>query len=255
MKLKPIVAFWAAAAIGSVAAADFTDTAQVISSSPIYEKVTDPKQECWTETANAPAQPSQERGMAAPILGGVAGAILGSQVGQGRGRDAAAATGAVVGTVAGDRVANPNSPGSTTGAVVGGIAGAILGTQVGSGSGRTAATAAGAVAGTMIGDRVGSPGASAPQPASVQRCRTVETTRDVLKGYRVVYRYGGRDIETTLPYDPGNAVRVAVSAIDAAQTSGAPQPAVQPTAPASAPTQSAPRYPDTRPNAGGGHRH
>lgn len=198
--------------------------------------------------------------MAAPILGGVAGAILGSQVGQGRGRDAAAATGAVAGTVTGDRIANPNSPGSTTGAVVGGVAGAILGNQVGSGSGRTAATAAGAVAGAMIGDRVASHGALSPQPAQIQRCRTIETTHDALKGYRVVYRYNGRDIATTLPYDPGPTVKVGVGVIYSGPDTTA-QPATQPAASAadtphgSSSTQSG-RYPDARSGGrGSNHRH
>ncbi|MBI4290795.1 MAG: glycine zipper 2TM domain-containing protein [Betaproteobacteria bacterium] len=146
-------------------------------------------------------------------MGGAAGALLGSQVGRGRGRDAAAATGAVVGAVAGDRVANPNSPNSTTGTVIGGVAGAILGNQVGSGAGRTAATAAGAIAGAMVGDRVASHGAPSSQPAQIQRCRTIETTRDVFKGYRVTYRYSGRDIVTTLPYDPGPTVKINVGVI------------------------------------------
>ncbi|MGH8662089.1 MAG: hypothetical protein ACREUB_10050, partial [Burkholderiales bacterium] len=43
--------------------------------------------------------------------------------------------------------------------------------------------------------------ADSAQPA--QPCRTVRTPRDVVKGYTVVYRYGGREITTTLPHDPG----------------------------------------------------
>ncbi len=104
---------------------------------------------------------------------------------------------------------------SLTGPIVGGVAGAVLGSQVGRGSGRTAATAAGAVAGTIIGDRIGNPQTAAAQP--VQRCRTVETIRDVVKGYTVVYRYNGRDITTTLPYHPGNMVHVGVGVIDERQ--------------------------------------
>lgn len=60
----------------------------------------------------------------------------------------------------------------------------------------------------------------------MQRCRTVETTREVIKGFHVVYRYSGRDITTTLPYDPGRTVRVAVSVADeqrTAATSGGTQ--------------------------------
>ncbi len=193
-----------------VAAPDFTDTAQVISSTPILERVTEQRQDC--APAGAPA-PAQERSMVAPIIGGVAGAILGSQVGRGSGKTAATAAGAVIGTIAGDRVANPEASRSSTGAVVGGAAGGLLGAQVGKGSGRNAAAAAGAVAGSIAGDRIDNQQTASAQP--VQNCRTVETTREVVKGYTVVYRYNGRDITTTLPYNPGGTVRVGISVTDA----------------------------------------
>lgn len=198
---------------GALIAADYTDTAQVIAAKPIVERVTEPRQECTTDRAAGPQQP-QERSVIAPIVGGVAGALLGSQVGRGSGRNVATAAGAVAGTVIGDRVANPDSTRSATGAVVGGAAGGLLGSQVGRGDGRTAATATGAIAGAVVGDRVDNRQTAAAQP--VQRCRTVEMTREVVRGYSVVYRYNGRDITTTMPYDPGQTVRVAVSAIDGA---------------------------------------
>ncbi len=203
---------YAALAMAStgVGAADFTDTAPVVSSTPIVERIIEPRQECTTESAPA-AQP-RERSVAAPILGGVTGAVIGRQVGGGSGRDVATGAGAVIGTVAGDRVANPDSNRSYTGAVVGGVAGAIIGNQVGKGRGNAAATAAGAIAGAMIGDRIDNAQTAQAQP--VQRCRTVETTREVIRGYTVVYRYNGRDATTTLPYDPGKTVRVAVGVID-----------------------------------------
>jgi len=198
----------------AVAATDYTDTAQVISVSPIYERVAETRQDCYAESAGAPA-PGRERSVAAPIIGGVAGAILGSQVGSGRGRDAAAAVGAVIGSVAADRVANPNSDSSIAGAAVGGAAGAILGNQVGGGSGRTAATAAGAVTGAVVGDRVATGAGQRAQGQPAQRCRTVDAgSRDIVRGYTVVYRYNGRDITTQLPYNPGNTVRVAVGIVD-----------------------------------------
>lgn len=200
--------------VQSMAATDYTDTAQVISVSPIYERVADTRQDCYMESAGT-AAPARDRSVAAPIIGGVAGAILGSQVGHGRGRDAAAAVGAVIGSVAADRVANPNSDGSIAGAAVGGAAGAILGNQVGGGSGRTAATAAGAVTGAVVGDRVATGAGQRAQGQPMQRCRTVDAgSRDVVRGYTVVYRYNGRDITTQLPYNPGNTVRVAVGVVD-----------------------------------------
>ena len=196
----------------AIAAQDLTDVAQVISSTPVIERISEPRQECWQEAAPAPAR---DRNVAAPIIGGVAGALLGSQVGRGSGRTAATAAGAVIGSVVGDRVGNPDSDRPVTGAVVGGAAGGLLGAQVGSGSGRNAAAAAGAIGGSVIGDRVQNP-TTGVQPT--QRCRTVESTRDVVRGYTVVYRYNGRDITTTLPYNPGSTVRVGVGVVDGPAT-------------------------------------
>ena len=202
-----------------IAAQDLTDTAQVVSSTPIIERVSEPRQECWQEGAAAPAQ---ERSVVAPIVGGVAGALLGSQVGRGSGRTAATAAGAVAGTVIGDRVANPDSNRPVTGAVVGGAAGGLLGAQVGSGSGRNAAAAAGAIGGAVIGDRVQNPQTASAQPG--QRCRTVESVREVVKGYTVVYRYNGRDITTTLPYNPGRTVLVGIGVVDSPPAATYPPP-------------------------------
>lgn len=194
---------------GNAYAADLTDTAKVISSTPIYERITEPRRECTMETVQVAPR---ERSMGGPIAGGVAGAVLGSQVGSGHGSTAATAAGAVAGTVIGDRVSNPDDNRSMTGSVVGGVAGAILGSQIGGGSGNKAATAAGAIAGAVIGDRVANP--DRPRTEQVERCREVETTREVIKGYDVTYRYNGRDIKTVLPYQPGATVQVGVGVIE-----------------------------------------
>ena len=81
---------------------------------------------------------------------------------------------------------------------------------MGQGSGQTAATivgaTGGAVAGSAIGNRAGS-------SAEQQQCRTVESTREVVNGYDVVYRYNGRDVNVALPYNPGNTIKVGVSAL------------------------------------------
>jgi uncharacterized protein YcfJ len=155
------------------AATDLIDTAQVISSTPIVERITEQRQECGPVSA-VPA-PARERGVAGPIIGGVAGAILGARIGRG--------------------------------------------------NGRTAAAAAGAVAGTIVGDHVGNPEPVAGVPT--QQCRTVQSARDVVRGYTVVYRYYDRDITTTLPSDPGPTVRVGVGVIDNALAAGAPTPAMR----------------------------
>lgn len=200
-------------------ATDYTDTARVVSSTPIVERVREPRQEC---TPEAPPQRESQAGRSviAPIIGGVAGALLGSTVGRGSGRDAATAAGAIAGTIVGDRVANPDSDRSMTGSVVGGAAGGLLGAQVGRGSGRTAAAATGAIAGAVAGDRIDNRQTAAAPPA--QRCRTVETIRDIVRGYTVVYQYNGRDITTTLPNDPGPTVRVGITALDGSPAAPAP---------------------------------
>ena len=150
----------AIAFIGSNAyAGDFVDTAQVVSSKPVIERVADARQEC----DSAPA-PQKSTNFVAPILGGIIGGLLGHQVGQGRGQTAATIVGA----------------------------------------------AGGAVAGNMVGNRTGS------QPA--QQCRTVESSREVIRGYDVVYRYNGHEVTTNLPYDPGSTVKVAVGIADDARS-------------------------------------
>jgi len=194
---------------GSGYAADFTDTASVVSSTPIYERVSEPKRECWTETVQVTPK---ERSMGGAVVGGVAGGLLGSQVGGGSGNTAATGAGAVAGAVAGDRVSNPDSNRSATGGIVGGVAGALLGSQIGGGTGNKAATAVGGIAGVMIGDRVANP--DQPRTEQVERCREVQTSREVIKGYNVTYRYNGRDATTTLPYQPGSTIRVGVSVIE-----------------------------------------
>ena len=70
---KILTALIAALGSGSViAASEAVDTAQVISATPIYERVTEPRQEC----SEAPAAQPKERSVIAPILGGIAGALI-----------------------------------------------------------------------------------------------------------------------------------------------------------------------------------
>ncbi len=208
MKRK-IIAAAVALIGGSAYAGDFVDNAQVISSKPVYERVAEQRQDCSPNNAAAPQKP---RSVVAPIIGGIAGALLGRQVGHGNGQTAATAVGAAVGTMAGDTVANPDANHSYAGAAVGAVGGGLLGSQMGNGRGNTATTAAGTIAGTMIGDRVGTQQSASAQAA--QRCRTVESSREVLRGYDVVYRYNGHEVTTNLPYDPGNTVKVGVGIIE-----------------------------------------
>jgi uncharacterized protein YcfJ len=156
MNNKSIIALALAMIGGSAyAASDYVDTAQVISSKPIIERVAESRQECDP----APAPQKSGSSIIAPILGGVVGGLLGHQVGQGRGQTAATIAGA----------------------------------------------AGGAVAGSAIANRTGQ------QPA--QQCRNVQSSREVVNGYDVVYRYNGRDVNVALPYDPGKTIKVGVAAI------------------------------------------
>ena len=59
---------------GTVSAADFTDTAQVVSSTPIIERVVETRQECMPEATPAPQ--SQDRSLVGPIVGGIAVGLL-----------------------------------------------------------------------------------------------------------------------------------------------------------------------------------
>jgi uncharacterized protein YcfJ len=218
MKHAMLTVAMAAVATTGFAGTDLIDTAQVISSTPVVERVSEPRQECSTAPAAAPA-PAQNRNLTGAILGSVAGGLLGAQVGKGSGRTAAAATGAAVGAILGDRVSNPDSERPVSGAVLGGAAGGLLGAQVGRGSGQVAAAATGAAVGAVAGDSVQNSGRAA---APAQTCRTVQVTREVTKGYTVVYRYNDRDITTTLPYQPGSTVQVGVGIVDSTPAASAP---------------------------------
>ena len=84
---------------------DFVDTAQIISSKPIIERVSESRQEC--DPAPVPQRSSSGAGsIIAPILGGVVGGLLGHQVGQGSGKTAATIVGATGGAVAGSVINN-----------------------------------------------------------------------------------------------------------------------------------------------------
>ena len=65
---------------GNNHAADFIDTAQVLSSTPIYESISEPRRECTKESVQVAPK---ERSVSGAVVGGVAGGLLGSQVGRG----------------------------------------------------------------------------------------------------------------------------------------------------------------------------
>lgn len=98
------------------------------------------------------------------------------------------------------------------GAIVGGIAGGLLGSQVGGGHGKTAATAVGAIAGAIIGDRIDNNDnmpLTAEQP--IRQCRMVDYWQSRTTGYQVTYEYRGRHYTASMPYDPGERVKLQVT--------------------------------------------
>ncbi len=102
-------------------------------------------------------------------------------------------------------------PRSATPTVLGAIIGGVIGHQIGNGHSRNVGTVAGAVLGASVGHDVSARGARV-ETRSVERCE-VSHQRDWeerIDGYRVTYRYHGREYDTVMPYDPGNRVQVRV---------------------------------------------
>lgn len=82
----------------------FTTRARVLSSTPIYDTVNEPRRECWTETVGHESRSYRDgNSTGGAVLGAIAGGLIGSTVGKGNGKVAAAAVGAATGAVVGDR--------------------------------------------------------------------------------------------------------------------------------------------------------
>jgi uncharacterized protein YcfJ len=107
MKRFALIAFLAAG-FGAAHADTFMDNARVRSVDPQYESVTVPRNECTSQWVTEVRRTGGERDYGGAVVGGVAGALVGNQVGKGHGREAATALGAVVGAFAGDRISNAN---------------------------------------------------------------------------------------------------------------------------------------------------
>lgn len=100
--LVPVLATMALAAQADT----FIDTARVRNVQPQYETISVPRQVCTMSWVNEPQRQYGERSYGGAVIGGIAGAVLGNQVGNGHGREAATALGAVVGAFTGDHVSN-----------------------------------------------------------------------------------------------------------------------------------------------------
>ena len=82
----------------------YVENATVVAVEPQYEQVSVPRQECSRQLVAEPRRVQPDYGGA--VLGGVAGALIGNQVGRGHGREAATAVGAVLGAFTGHNIAN-----------------------------------------------------------------------------------------------------------------------------------------------------
>lgn len=80
-------------------AADFSDSAEVLSATPVYQTTLNSRNVCRQTLVNA----TPENATGRQILGGILGGLLGSRFGHGDGRVAASAVGAVAGSVIGDQ--------------------------------------------------------------------------------------------------------------------------------------------------------
>lgn len=90
----------------------YYEYARVVSSTPVYEEVNTPRNECWTEQVSYEAP--RERSYGGAIVGGIVGGILGNQVGKGTGKTIATAVGAATGAMVGDNVDNKAYAGGST---------------------------------------------------------------------------------------------------------------------------------------------
>ncbi len=103
-QLKLMISALCLGALPLAQAVEFEDTGRVVRVTPLAEQVNRPRQECRTEYVQVPQQ--QQRSAGGAIIGGIAGALLGNQVGGGSGRSVATAAGAIGGALVGDRVDN-----------------------------------------------------------------------------------------------------------------------------------------------------
>lgn len=103
MKKLSLVFFLVVAAAASISANAKEVIATIVEVTPIYSYRAQNQEVCDTVSSDQ----AQQVGAVNPgsVIGGIAGALLGSQVGGGNGKVAMAALGAVTGAISGDRIA------------------------------------------------------------------------------------------------------------------------------------------------------
>jgi len=82
----------------------FQDRAEVVSSTPIYESINEPRRDCWNEQVGY--ENTRQRDYGGAVIGGLFGGLLGHQIGKGSGRDWGTAVGAATGAIVGDNIDN-----------------------------------------------------------------------------------------------------------------------------------------------------
>jgi len=94
-----------------------------------------------------------------------------------------------------------------TGTVTGAIIGGVLGNQVGGGSGKKLATVAGAAAGGYAGNKTQEQmQANNTYTTYETRCRTIQETSEVHRGYEVTYRLGEQVDTLRMDHHPGSRI-------------------------------------------------
>lgn len=98
-----------------------------------------------------------------------------------------------------------------SGTILGGIVGGVVGNQFGEGKGKDAMTVAGALLGASLAHEATRGGDEIP--VTTRRCRVIHDDYEERRviGYRVTYRYHGREYTTRMPHQPGEWIRVDVS--------------------------------------------
>ena len=206
MKSILAVAVLSTLGLGATAsAAEYADVATVISSTPVYERVSAPRRECVNEQVSTyderrvrRVQPdsyndsrnysnsseSRQGTGAGAVLGAILGGVVGHQFGNSSGgRDRGTAAGAVIGGLIGHSIENDNRS-----------SGSYSDSSYRDSNYRRAAYDV---------ERV-------PVTRDVQRCNVVNDYREEVRGYDVRYRYGNREYTTRLAYDPGQTMPVNV---------------------------------------------
>jgi len=163
----------------------FNDSARVLESRPVIERIPIKREECWNEQVrtyeNKTVTRTDTGATIGPgtVLGAIIGGVAGHQVGSGRGNTAATIAGTIAGGAIGNQV-DRNNAGTTT--------------------------------------------ESVPVTRDVQKCRHIEEVREATVGYDVRYVYNGHEFRTRLPQDPGPRLKVAVDVRPIAPPEHAPPP-------------------------------